>query len=177
MFEFTWHIAQDKAAKAGSGSQLYSTARDAAQACFDFTEEHSLMLMTHDWSTISYSQGMRFHQDCYNTMLRVEGNDWEPETEVLAFICRALRKWDEGFQADNDEWNPTDDVTGPSGEIMCPAGWTDHDDGESVLSIKKVSNKRLFAKTPAPADKTQPRKKKRKTNDDTKDTTSTKQSQ
>ena len=109
------------------------------------------MLMTHDWSTISYSQGMRFHQDCYNTMLRVEGNDWGPETEVLAFICRALRKWDEGFQAD-------------------------HDDGESVLSIKKVSNKRLFAKTPAPADKTQPRKKKRKTNDGTKDTTSTKQS-
>ena len=154
MFEFTWHIAHDKAAKAGSGSQLYSTAEDAAQACFDFTEEHSLMLMTHDWSTISYAHGMRFHQDCYNTMLRVEGNDWEPETEVLAFICRALRKWDEGFQAD-------------------------HDDGESVLSIKKVSNKRLVAKTktPAPADKTQPRKKTRKTNDDTKDTTSTKPSQ
>tara|TARA_B110000090_G_C13164735_1_gene362990 strand:- start:188 stop:649 length:462 start_codon:yes stop_codon:yes gene_type:complete len=153
MFEFSWHIAEDLSIEAGSGSQVYSNATEAAQACFDFTEEHSLMLMTHDWNTISYSHGMRFHQDCYNTMLRVEGDDWEVETEVLAFIRKALiREWDEGFQAD-------------------------HNDGESTLSIKQTNKRkkaRPDAKAQPAADRTlAPQKKKNRTID----TTSTTKSQ
>ena len=66
----------------------YGTLKEAANAAWTFCESENLEMPSADW-WVDTPYGK---QDCYNVMVRSDGDDWEPKEEFLAFVVSTVRK-------------------------------------------------------------------------------------
>ena len=66
----------------------YDTLKEAANAAWKFCESENLEMPSADW-WVDTPYGK---QDCYNMMVRSDGDDWEPKEEFLAFVVSTVRK-------------------------------------------------------------------------------------
>ena len=77
----------------------YGTLKEAANAAWKFCESKNLEMPGPDW-WVDTPYGK---QDCYNVIVRSDGDDWEPKEEFLAFVVSTVRrKSDVKMEHDDD---------------------------------------------------------------------------
>jgi hypothetical protein len=78
-------------------STRHATVAAAAKAAWELSEEHTLEMPSTEWWTMHRRYG---EQECYNAMVRTDGDEWDPRTEFMVYVKKAA-KWPEGFKMRN----------------------------------------------------------------------------
>jgi hypothetical protein len=78
-------------------STRHATVAAAAKAAWELSEEHTLEMPSTEWWTMHRRYG---EQECYNAMVRTDGDEWDPRTEFMIYVKKAA-KWPEGFKMRN----------------------------------------------------------------------------